>query len=145
MALWADIAPINGLQHHLPMLLPELQRYKDTARCTDLGKEVPRPCQEHLLQTVIVCLLKNTLVSLDSKIKEGSPPCQLPGFVLPAKQILNCLTVLRKKTMDSLHFVYCPKHFCVPWWLPPKTWLTFLKWTSSDLIVSFLLKSHGAT
>ena len=39
------------------MLLPELQRYKDTVRCVALGAEVPGHRQQ-LTQTLIVHLLK---------------------------------------------------------------------------------------
>ena len=41
-----------------PALPPELQRYKDTARCAALGAEVPGHRQQHLTQTLIVRLLK---------------------------------------------------------------------------------------
>ena len=36
----------------------ELQRYKDTARCGELGAEVPGQRQQQLTQTLIVRLLK---------------------------------------------------------------------------------------
>ena len=39
-------------------LLPELQRYKDTVRCAELGTEVPGHRQQQLTQTLIVRLLK---------------------------------------------------------------------------------------
>ena len=39
-------------------LLPELQRNKDTVRCTALGTEVPGHHQQQLTQTLIVRLLK---------------------------------------------------------------------------------------
>ena len=39
-------------------LLPELQRYKDTVRCAELGAVVPGNCQIQLTQTLIVRLLK---------------------------------------------------------------------------------------
>ena len=39
-------------------LLPELQRFKDTIRCTTLGTEVPEYRQLQLMQTLIVRLLK---------------------------------------------------------------------------------------
>ena len=39
-------------------LHPELQRYKDTVRCAELGAEVPGHCQKKLTQTLIVRLLK---------------------------------------------------------------------------------------
>ena len=41
-----------------PALLPELQRYKDTARCGALGMEVLGHRQQQLTQTLIVRLLK---------------------------------------------------------------------------------------
>ena len=43
-------------------LLPELQR-KDTVRCAALGAEVPGHCQQQLMQTLIVRLLKMHLFS----------------------------------------------------------------------------------
>ena len=43
-------------------LLPELQRYKDTARCAALGAEVPGHRQQQLTQTLIVRLLKTHLI-----------------------------------------------------------------------------------
>ena len=39
-------------------LLPELQRYKDTARCAALGAEVLGHRQQQLMQTLILGLLK---------------------------------------------------------------------------------------
>ena len=42
-------------------LLPELQRYKDTVRCAELGAEVPGHHQQQLMQTLIVRLLKTHL------------------------------------------------------------------------------------
>ena len=39
-------------------LLSELQRYKDTVWCAELGVEVPGHNREQLMQTLIVCLLK---------------------------------------------------------------------------------------
>ena len=39
-------------------LLAELQRYKDTVRCAALGVKVPGHCQQQLMQTLIVHLLK---------------------------------------------------------------------------------------
>ena len=39
-------------------LLPELQRYKDTVRCGELGAEVPGHRQQQLTQTLNVRLLK---------------------------------------------------------------------------------------
>ena len=39
-------------------LLPELQRYKDTVRCGELGAEVQGQRQQQLTQTLIVRLLK---------------------------------------------------------------------------------------
>ena len=39
-------------------LLPELQRYKDTVRCAELGAEVPGHRQQQLTQTLMVLLLK---------------------------------------------------------------------------------------
>ena len=39
-------------------LLPELQRYKDTARCAALGAQVPGHRQQQLTQTLIVRLMK---------------------------------------------------------------------------------------
>ena len=40
------------------VLLPELQRYKDTVRCASLSAEVPGHRQQQLTQTLIVRLLK---------------------------------------------------------------------------------------
>ena len=40
------------------VLLPELQRYKDTVRCGSLGAEVPGHRPQQLTQTLIVRLLK---------------------------------------------------------------------------------------
>ena len=40
------------------VLLPELQRIKDTVRCAALGAEVPGHRQKQLTQTLIVRLLK---------------------------------------------------------------------------------------
>ena len=45
-------------------LLPELQRYKDTARCAAPGREVHGRRQQQLAQTLIVRLLKTHLVTL---------------------------------------------------------------------------------
>ena len=45
-------------------LLPELQRYKDTARCAALGAEVPGHRQQQLTQTLIVRLLKTHFFTL---------------------------------------------------------------------------------
>ena len=57
------LGPFVSLQHprtfNLPRaLLPELQRYKDPIRCAALGAKVPGHCQEQLMQTLIVRLLK---------------------------------------------------------------------------------------
>ena len=40
------------------VLLPELQRSKDTVRCEALGAKVPGHRQKQLTQTLFVCLLK---------------------------------------------------------------------------------------
>ena len=40
------------------MLLPELQIYKDTVKCGELGANIPGQHQEKLMQTLIVRLLK---------------------------------------------------------------------------------------
>ena len=45
-------------------LLPELQRYKDTIRCGELGAEVPGHHQQQLTQNLIVRLLKTQHQSL---------------------------------------------------------------------------------
>ena len=48
-------------------LLPELQRYKNTVRCVELGTEVPGHCQQQLTQTfvyLIVRLLKKNFFTL---------------------------------------------------------------------------------
>ena len=45
-------------------LLPELQRYKDTARCAVLATEVPGHHQSQKAQTLIVHLLKTHFFTL---------------------------------------------------------------------------------
>ena len=45
-------------------LLPELQRYKDTARCAELGAELPGHRQKQLTPTLIVRLLKTHFFTL---------------------------------------------------------------------------------
>ena len=60
------------------VLLLEIQRYKHTARCAPLGPEVPGHCQEQLLQTLIVCLLKTHLFSLFQKLEGPRPPLDPP-------------------------------------------------------------------
>ena len=45
------------------VLLPELQRYKDTVRCAVLGPEVPLHCKNQL--TLIVRLLKTHFFHTD--------------------------------------------------------------------------------
>ena len=56
-AFWVDKAPFLGPRLSPRVLLPELQRYKDTVRCVKLGAEVPQlPWTS--TQTMIVRKLK---------------------------------------------------------------------------------------
>ena len=55
--LFSSVPPSNSLDS-TRALLPELQRYKDTIRCAELGAEVPGHRQQQLTQTLIVRLLK---------------------------------------------------------------------------------------
>ena len=49
------MVPFSGPQFSM---LPELQRYKDTVRCGELGAEVPGHRQKQLTQALIVRLLE---------------------------------------------------------------------------------------
>ena len=69
--------------HDLPrVLLPELQRYKNTVMCATLGSaEIPGQWEvnEQLMQTLILCLLKMHIFTFYLKIAGGlAPPSQLP-------------------------------------------------------------------
>ena len=64
------------------MLLSEPQRNKDTVRCAMLGAEVQGQCQEHLIQTLIVCLWKKTCLIYDRQIR-GALTLMLPSLSNP--------------------------------------------------------------
>ena len=56
------------------VLLPELQRYKDTIRCAALGGEVPGDRQQQLTQTLIVRFLKTHLFILILDCETSTKP-----------------------------------------------------------------------
>ena len=81
----ADLAPFRGPQPRRVHFCRTTRRYKDTVWCGALGAEVLGHCQEQLMQTLTVRLLKPNLFSLS----QIGPPFRLPlvGAVSNAAEV----------------------------------------------------------
>ena len=73
------------------MLLPELQRIRDTVKCAKLFAEVSGHCQKHLTQTFnLLGVCWNTLVYIVPKIKRAGPPKARGQFAYTKDTVSIC-------------------------------------------------------